>query len=201
MAGPAAPTAAPSGGVQGPGPRPAARLAVDVASGSIAASATAALRVLRFVIVAPFLWFNAMPPSVIPLRPVSTARPKPPDAGRVSSNFGPASRQTSEIPVTSSGWLITSACDEWDGRRHHALRIHHRLQIGSAWSSAASCRPSGSSPKQNGDRRLIRGDARWEAAISERIDRPSTLRRLLLYLFKVGGAAAPIGPLVVVNYH
>jgi hypothetical protein len=55
-------------------------------------------------------------------------------------------------------------------------------------------------PKQSGDRRLIRGDARWEAAISERIDRPSTLRRLLLYLFKVGGAAAPIGPLVVVNY-
>jgi len=87
-----------SGRVQGPGPRPAARLAVGVASGSIAASATAALRVLRFVIVAPFLWFNAMPPSLIPPRPVSSARPKPPDAGRVSRNFGPASRQTSEIP-------------------------------------------------------------------------------------------------------
>src|SRR3979490_1289018 len=115
MAGRPAPTAAPGGGVQGPGPRPAARLAVGVASGSIAASATAALRVLRFVIVAPFLWFNAMPPSLIPPRPVSSARPKPPDAGRVSRNFGPASRQTSEIPVTSSGWLITSACDEWEG--------------------------------------------------------------------------------------
>src|SRR5712672_2360517 len=115
MAGPAAPTAAPSGGVQGPGPRPAARLAVGVASGRIAANATAALRVFRFVIVAPFLWFNVMPPWVIPPRPVSTARPKPPDAGRVSRNFGPASRQTSEIPGTSSGWLITSACDEWEG--------------------------------------------------------------------------------------
>jgi hypothetical protein len=54
------------------------------------------------------------PPSVIPPRPVSTARPKPP-AGRVSGNFGPASRQTSDIPVTSFGRLITSACDEGEG--------------------------------------------------------------------------------------
>jgi hypothetical protein len=75
--------------------------------------------------------------------------------------------------------------------------MHHRLQIGSAWSSAQVADVAVHHPKQSGDRRLIRGDARWEAAISERIDRPSTLRRLLLYLFKVG--AAPIGPLVVVN--
>src|SRR6267154_4305276 len=132
MAGPAAPTAAPAGGVQGPGPRPAARLAVGVASGSIAASATAALRVLRFVIVAPFLWFNAMPPSLIPPRPVSSARPKPPDAGRVSRNFGPASRQTSEIPVTSSGWLITSACDEWEGMGADITRYEYTTGFRSA---------------------------------------------------------------------
>jgi hypothetical protein len=79
--------------------------------------------------------------------------------------------------------------------------MHHRLQIGSAWSSALVADVAVYHPKQSGNRRLIRGDAGWEAAISERIDRPSTLRRLLLYLFKVSGAAAPIGPLVVVNYH
>ena len=39
------------------------------------------LSYLRFFIVAPSLRFNTMPPSVIPTRPVSIARPKPPDAG------------------------------------------------------------------------------------------------------------------------
>src|SRR6267142_5530709 len=70
-----------------------------------------------------------MPPSVIPPRPVSTARPKPPDAGRVSRNFGPASRQTSEIPVTSSGWPITSACDEWEGILGNALRLYDEMAL------------------------------------------------------------------------
>ncbi len=73
------------------------------------------LSYLRFFIVAPSLRFNTMPPSVIPTRPVSIARPKPPDAGRVIRISG----RFRAKQVTSSGdharRLITSACDEGEG--------------------------------------------------------------------------------------
>src|SRR5262245_59952573 len=66
IAGPASPTASPPGGVQGPAPRSAAKLMLGAASGSKAASATATLRVLRFFIAIHPLWFDALPPLVIP---------------------------------------------------------------------------------------------------------------------------------------
>jgi hypothetical protein len=138
MAGPAEPTASPPGGVQ----RSAARLAVGVARGSNAASATAALKVLRFFIIAPFLWFDVMPPSVIPPRPVSIARPQPSDAGRVRGNFRLVSRQTSEAPLTFSGRLITSCCGEvegigavyWTSRATNASHPTPRCELASGFS-------------------------------------------------------------------
>nr|GAJ33583.1 hypothetical protein BDOA9_0127800 [Bradyrhizobium sp. DOA9] len=55
MAGPAAPTASPAGGVHGPGPRPAARLGLAVASGKIAARVAATLTsFVRVMVVSMF---------------------------------------------------------------------------------------------------------------------------------------------------
>jgi hypothetical protein len=64
IAGPSTPTASPAGVVQAPGLRSAAKLAPGAASGRIAASAIAALRVLSFFMVAPFLRLETIPPSV-----------------------------------------------------------------------------------------------------------------------------------------